>query len=153
VDLTSSGVIFSSHPEVSLEPASTEKLPVAMTALARLGQGFRMRTAVFGQGSLARGTWHGQLVLKGDGDPTLSSAGLAGLARAVPNHGIRAVSGGVIGDESTFDALRICPGWKASFAKNESPLLSALVVNRGLLDGASVNHPALAAAILFTRAL
>lgn len=153
VDLTSSTVIFSSNPEVPLEPASTEKLPVAMTALQRLGAGFRMRTAVLGQGSLVRGTWHGQLVLKGDGDPTLSTAGLAGLARAVRNHGIRAVSGGVIGDESTFDALRICPGWKASFAKNESPLLSALVVNRGLLDGASVSHPALAAAILFTRAL
>ena len=40
-----------------------------------------------------------------------------------------------------------------SFAKTESPLLSALVVDRGILDGAAVAHPALAAAILFTRAL
>ena len=67
--------------------------------------------------------------------------------------GITAVSGSVVGDESYFDAERTAPGWKPSFAKVESPLLSALVVDRGLLDGAAVDHPALAAAILFTRAL
>jgi D-alanyl-D-alanine carboxypeptidase len=58
-----------------------------------------------------------------------------------------------VGDESYFDAERTVVGWKASFAKTESPLLSALVVNRGILDGAAIDHPALAAAILFTRAL
>jgi D-alanyl-D-alanine carboxypeptidase/D-alanyl-D-alanine-endopeptidase (penicillin-binding protein 4) len=153
VDLASSSVIYALNPEVPLEPASTEKLPVAMTALRRLGRGFRTQTAVFGQGSLVRGTWRGELVLKGYGDPTLSSTGLDALARAVRVRGVTAVSGGVIGDESYFDGLRTCPGWKASFAKIESPLLSALVVNRGVLDGSATNRPALAAAILFTRAL
>ena len=66
---------------------------------------------------------------------------------------IRPVTGRVIGDESYFDGERTVDGWKPAFAKSESPLLSALVVNRGMLDGASVDHPALAAAILFTRAL
>jgi D-alanyl-D-alanine carboxypeptidase/D-alanyl-D-alanine-endopeptidase (penicillin-binding protein 4) len=153
VDLDSSSVVYAMNPEVPLEPASTEKLPVAMTALRRLGGGFRTHTDVLGQGSLIGGTWRGKLILKGYGDPTLSSAGLDALARAVHRHGITAISGGVVGDESYFDGLRTCPGWKASFAKNESPLLSALVVDRGLLDGAATNQPALAAAILFTRAL
>jgi D-alanyl-D-alanine carboxypeptidase/D-alanyl-D-alanine-endopeptidase (penicillin-binding protein 4) len=92
-------------------------------------------------------------VLKGYGDPTLSSAGLDSIARAVRKRGITVVSGRVVGDESYFDTLRTCPGWKPSFAKVESPLLSALVVNRGVLDGAAADRPALAAAILFTRAL
>jgi D-alanyl-D-alanine carboxypeptidase/D-alanyl-D-alanine-endopeptidase (penicillin-binding protein 4) len=153
VDLSAGRAIYASNPDVPLEPASTEKLGVAMTALQRLGAGFRTYTAVLGQGSLAGSTWRGQLVLKGYGDPTLSSSGLAALARAVRARGITAVSGSVVGDESYFDSVRTGPGWKPSFAKNESPLLSALVVDRGLLDGASVDHPALAAAILFTRAL
>jgi D-alanyl-D-alanine carboxypeptidase/D-alanyl-D-alanine-endopeptidase (penicillin-binding protein 4) len=153
VELATSSVIYASNPELPLEPASTEKLGVAITALQRLGGGFRIRTSVFGEGSLTGATWNGNLVLKGAGDPTLSSSDLAALARAVRAHGIRAVSGRVVGDESYFDTARTCPGWKASFAKNESPLLSALVVDRGLLDGHSADHPALAAAILFTRAL
>jgi D-alanyl-D-alanine carboxypeptidase/D-alanyl-D-alanine-endopeptidase (penicillin-binding protein 4) len=153
VDLAASRVIYARNPDTPLEPASTEKLGVAITALQRLGGGFRMRTSVLGDGSLVGSTWRGNLVLRGAGDPTLSSSDLAALARAVRARGIRAVSGRVLGDESLFDIVRTCPGWKASFAKNESPLLSALVVDRGLLDGHSVDHPALAAAILFTRAL
>ena len=46
----------------------------------------------------------GDLVLKGYGDPSLSSAGLASLARQVAAAGIRRVSGRVLGDESWFDA-------------------------------------------------
>ena len=153
VDLDSNSVIYALNRELPLEPASTEKLPVAMTALQRLGAGFRTHTHVLVQGSVFRGTLRGKLVLKGYGDPTLSSGGLAALARAVRVRGITAVTGGVLGDESYFDDLRTCPGWKPSFAKNESPLLSALVVDRGVLDGAATDRPALAAAILFTRAL
>src|SRR5581483_5846680 len=146
VDLASSTVVYALNPELPLEPASTEKLPVALTALQRLGAGFRTYTAVFGSGSRSGATWSGDLVLKGFGDPMLTSQGLKGLARAIRNQGITAVSGGVVGDESYFDAQRTAPGWKGSFAKTESPLLSALVVDRGVLDGRAVDHPALAAA-------
>ncbi len=153
VDLAADRVIYALNADVPLEPASTEKLPLAVAALRRLGAGFRTHTAVLGQGSLVGRTWRGDLVLKGYGDPTLSGAGLAALARAVRARGIGAVSGGVIGDETFFDALRTCAGWKASFAKSESPLLSALVVDRGLFDGVATDQPALAAATLFERAL
>ncbi len=153
VDLDAGDVVYAVNPELALEPASTEKLGVAITALQRLGPGFRTHTDVFGRGSLSAGVWHGDLVLKGFGDPALSSAGLDGLARAVRRHGIQTVTGRVVGDESYFDAVRTCPGWKPEFAKNESPLLSALVVNRGVIDGHATDFPALAAAILFTRAL
>ena len=76
-----------------------------------------------------------------------------GPGEAVRARGITTVTGDVVGDESYFDTARTVAGWKPSFAKAESPLLSALVVDRGLLDGVAVDHPALAAAILFTRAL
>ena len=146
-------MVYTLNPDTPLEPASTEKLPVATALLQRLGAGFRMRTSVLGRGAQTGTAWHGDLILQGHGDPALTSVGLTGLARAVRARGITAVSGSVVGDESYFDAERTAPGWKPWFAKVESPLLSALVVNRGLLDGAAVDHPALAAAILFTRAL
>ena len=50
VDLDSSRVIYALNPETPLEPASTEKLPLATALLQRLGAGFRMRTAVLGRG-------------------------------------------------------------------------------------------------------
>jgi D-alanyl-D-alanine carboxypeptidase/D-alanyl-D-alanine-endopeptidase (penicillin-binding protein 4) len=153
VDLEAGEVSFGVNPDVPFEPASTEKLPVAIAALQRLGAGFRTHTEVLGHGSLVGRTWHGNLVVKGLGDPTLSSEGLRALARAVRRHGIGAVTGRVVGDESYFDDVRTCAGWKPSFAKTESPLLSALVADRGALDGFATNRPALAAAILFTRAL
>jgi D-alanyl-D-alanine carboxypeptidase/D-alanyl-D-alanine-endopeptidase (penicillin-binding protein 4) len=153
VDLDADTVVYRLNPETPLEPASTEKLPLATAALQRLGPNFRTTTDVLGEGKLVGSTWRGSLVLKGYGDPALTRSGLKALAHAVRRRGITAVTGRILGDESYFDAARTVPGWKPSFAKNESPLLSALVVDRGLLDGASVDHPALAAAILFTRAL
>jgi serine-type D-Ala-D-Ala carboxypeptidase/endopeptidase (penicillin-binding protein 4) len=153
VDLAADEVVFGLNADASFEPASTEKLPVAIAALQRLGAGFRTYTEVLGHGSLVGQTWHGNLIVKGFGDPTLSSQGLAGLARAVHRRGIAAVTGRIVGDESYFDDVRTCPGWKPSFAKAESPLLSALVVDRGVLDDAASDRPARSAAILFARAL
>ena len=153
VDLDADAVIYRLNAETPLEPASTEKLPLATAALQRLGTNFRTTTDVLGEGRLVGSMWRGSLVLKGHGDPALTTGGLRALAHAVRRRGITAVTGRVLGDESYFDGARTAPGWKPEFAKNESPLLSALVVDRGLLDGVSVDHPALAAAILFTRAL
>jgi len=153
VDLDADAVVYRLNPELPLEPASTEKLPLATAALQRLGANFRTTTDVLGEGKLVGSTWRGSLVLQGHGDPALTTGGLKALAHAVRRHGITAVAGRVLGDESYFDAARTAPGWKSYFAKDESPLLSALVVDRGVLDGRAVDHPALAAAILFTRAL
>jgi D-alanyl-D-alanine carboxypeptidase/D-alanyl-D-alanine-endopeptidase (penicillin-binding protein 4) len=67
--------------------------------------------------------------------------------------GITRVSGAVIGDESWFDARRTAPGWKAAFYIEESPPLSALIVDRGRVGRYTSHDPALAAAQLFRVAL
>jgi PBP4 family serine-type D-alanyl-D-alanine carboxypeptidase len=59
----------------------------------------------------------------------------------------------VIGDESYFDARRMVAGWKASFYLQESPPLSALVVNRARVGRYVTRTPALAAATAFRTAL
>lgn len=146
--------MFAHNSAVGFLPASNEKLPVTFAALKTLGPGFRFPTEVRGQGSLGPdGTWTGNLVLKGYGDPTLSQWNLLALAHKVRALGIKHVTGMVIGDESFFDKVRTGPGWKASFYIAESPPLSALVADRDWIGKRYSPNPAYATADLFRRLL
>ena len=153
VDLATGQVVYAHNANLSLRPASNEKLAVTYAALTGLGPAFRIETDVLGEGDEDGSTWQGDLVLKGYGDPTLSTAGLVALARQVRAAGITHVSGHVVADETWFDARRTAPGWKAEFYLNESPPLSALIVNRGLVGTWTSRDPALSAAQLFTKLL
>jgi serine-type D-Ala-D-Ala carboxypeptidase/endopeptidase (penicillin-binding protein 4) len=153
VDLATGEAIYSHNASLPLLPASNEKLAVTYAALTALGPSFTIETDVLGAGQQVGTTWQGDLVLKGYGDPTLSSSDLTVLARQVRADGITSVSGAVIGDESWFDARRTAPGWKAAFYIEESPPLSALIVDRGRVGRWTSHDPALAAAQLFRAAL
>ena len=153
VDLSTGSTVYVRNGALSLIPASNEKLAVTYAALTALGASFTIETDVLGEGAQAGTTWNGDLVLKGYGDPTLSSRRLAELARQVRADGILRVSGRVLGDESWFDSRRTAAGWKASFYLTESPPLSALVVDRALYGRFTSTDPALAAARLFRTAL
>ncbi len=118
-----------------------------------LGPSYRFSTDVLGEGELDGVVWRGDIVLKGYGDPTLSTLDLLSLASQLRSQGIRRVSGHVVGDESYFDTRRMGPGWKSYFFLNESPALSALVVDRGRYRGYLSRQPALAAALSFRAAL
>jgi serine-type D-Ala-D-Ala carboxypeptidase/endopeptidase (penicillin-binding protein 4) len=149
MDLATGTVLFTQNPSLSLAPASNEKLPLTYAALSSLGPTYRIETDVLGEGSQDGTTFDGTLVLKGGGDPTLSTAGLRALAAQIRATGIRHVTGGIVGDESYFDARRTVAGWKPSFYINESPPLSALVVDRAR----GTRTPALTAATSFRTAL
>jgi serine-type D-Ala-D-Ala carboxypeptidase/endopeptidase (penicillin-binding protein 4) len=149
LDLTTGTVLFAQNPGLALAPASNEKLPLTYAALVNLGASYRIETDVLGEGTQDGITFDGTLVLRGGGDPTLSSAGLRSLALQIRGFGIRHVTGDIVADESYFDARRVVTGWKASFYIDESPPLSALVVNRAR----GTRTPALAAATSFRAAL
>jgi D-alanyl-D-alanine carboxypeptidase/D-alanyl-D-alanine-endopeptidase (penicillin-binding protein 4) len=153
LDLASGTVLFEQNPGRSLAPASNEKLPLAYAALTQLGPTYRIETDVLGQGQQDGTQWTGTLVLKGNGDPTLSRADLRALAAQVKALGIRSVTGGLTGDESAYDTRRIVAGWKPSFFIDESPPLSALVVDRARVGRVVAHSPALAAATAFRAAL
>ena len=147
VDVSTGDVLFAHNQSVPVHPASNEKLPVSWAALTRLGPGFRFTTQVLGVGQRIGATWDGDLYLHGDGDPTLTSADLAGLAASLRASGIRRVTGRIRGDESAFDKRRGAAGWKKYFVGGETPPLSALVVDRAL------GWPALSPPLLAARAL
>jgi serine-type D-Ala-D-Ala carboxypeptidase/endopeptidase (penicillin-binding protein 4) len=153
IDLRNGTVVYSRNETLSLVPASTEKLAVAYAALAVLGPGYRFHTEVAGIGRQVGPMWRGNLVLRGYGDPTLAPADLDALAARLAELGIRRVTGSVVGDESWFDSARTGPGWLPRFYIEESPPLSALVVDRSRYRGRTSANPPLAAASLFRAAL
>jgi len=98
--------------------ASNNKLFTTSTALARLGRSRTFRTRVFSSGPIKNGTLHGNLFLKGGGDPSFGTSAfvdsyLAGvgtevekLAAQIKRAGIKRVTGRVIADDTIFDRLR-----------------------------------------------
>jgi serine-type D-Ala-D-Ala carboxypeptidase/endopeptidase (penicillin-binding protein 4) len=146
IDLATGQTLYSRNESLPLLPASNEKLAVTYAALTAFGPDFRIETDVLQDAA-------GNLILKGYGDPTLSGAQLAVLARQVRAAGITTVTGRILGDESWFDTRRTAVGWKAAFYIEESPPLSALIVDRGLVGRYTSRDPALAAAQRFRAAL
>lgn len=153
IDLATGKRLYGQNLRLPLIPASNEKLAVTYAALLALGPSYRFETEVLGEGLLDGAVWQGDVVLKGYGDPTLSSFALLQLASQLRDQGIERIAGRVVGDESFFDARRTAPGWKPYFFLNESPPISALTVDRARFQGHITREPALAAAITFRKAL
>jgi D-alanyl-D-alanine carboxypeptidase/D-alanyl-D-alanine-endopeptidase (penicillin-binding protein 4) len=153
IELDTGQVVFARNADLSLEPASNEKLAVTYASLVELGPDYRWPTEVLGEGRRVGSTWQGRLILKGFGDPTLTTADLKRLVGILWRMGIRRVTGGIAGDASAFDSRRVAGGWLPSFEGVESPPLSALVVDRAARNGRLVSDPPLAAAALFDRLL
>ncbi len=147
VDVSRGTIVFAHNETLPVAPASNEKIPVSWAALRRLGVGYRFHTEVYGVGARAGASWDGDLVLRGFGDPTLSTSDLDQLAATIRGLGINSVSGRVLGDESFYDTKRGAAGWKLSFVGGETPPLSALVVDRAR------GWPALSPPLLAARAL
>jgi serine-type D-Ala-D-Ala carboxypeptidase/endopeptidase (penicillin-binding protein 4) len=151
VDARTGATLYAHNSTASLLPASVEKLAVSYTALHVLGPRFRFRTELVGIGSRSGRVWHGSLGLVGYGDPTLTRADLARLARRFADTGIMRVQGRVFGDDTYFDARRDALGWKPSYVGVESRPLSALSVAD--FPYAGLNGSAAAAARALTEEL
>lgn len=124
VSLTRGDTLFSHDADAKLVPASTMKLFTAAIALERLGPDHTFSTDVLRTGPLENGTVQGDLVLRGDGDPALSSrwvrggydAPMAMLAEFTAGAGVRRVTGDLIADASAFEMRRIPEGWLSRYA-------------------------------------
>jgi D-alanyl-D-alanine carboxypeptidase/D-alanyl-D-alanine-endopeptidase (penicillin-binding protein 4) len=143
-------ILYQHQPDAPLIPASTQKLLVAEAALATLGPNYRFTTSVKAPAAPVKGQV-AALWLVGNGDPLLatpefiaSTVGrvrvadypwtpLVSLADALVAAGVKAVPGGVRGDDSAEDRLRFLPVWPALYQQqSQVGLLSALSVNEGI---------------------
>ncbi len=168
VDTTTGSVLAAVRADTPRSPASVEKLYTASAALLRFGPSATLQTTVLGAGTLDdAGTWHGDLYLRGGGDPTFGStrfdrgaygtgATISALAARVHAAGIVSVTGRVLGDESWLDHLRGGPASGYGLDLDIGGPLSGLLYDRGLAkeDGSALQRqPALFAAQQLTLAL
>lgn len=109
VDLASGETLDSYRANNLLPTASTMKVITTATALELLGSDYRWSTFIETDGQIQDGTLHGNLYIRGTGDPTLGSYKTGNRnfmqqwVAAIRKSGIRAIDGAVIADLTAFD--------------------------------------------------
>ncbi len=121
MDAESGEVLFAGNEHIGLAPASTLKTITAAAAYSILGSNFTYDTDLSYAGEIdASGTLHGDIILKGSGDPTLGSHRysqskadmlLQRWVDAIKNKGIKQIQGRIIGDDLLFNGYQAPGGW------------------------------------------
>lgn len=101
VDVQSGRVLAAHNEHQLLNPASNAKLFTAAAALSILHGSYRYQTTL--SGTVKNGSLVGSLVLRGQGDPSLSSRDLWQLAVDLRAHGVRRIDGDILVDQRRFD--------------------------------------------------
>lgn len=127
---TTGKVLFQRNATRLFIPASNTKLMVSATAVAMLPLDGTVATSVYAAGPVDSATVHGDLVLYGRGDPTMSrrcfeadtlrpgacetdpANRLHDLARQLRARGIRTIAGSIVGDGSYFEPALVHDTWE-----------------------------------------
>jgi D-alanyl-D-alanine carboxypeptidase/D-alanyl-D-alanine-endopeptidase (penicillin-binding protein 4) len=119
VSLRDRSTLYSQNPSEFLIPASNQKLLTTAAAIARLGWEYRFTTRLMATGPIGPdGTLNGDLVIVGDGDPTINPRHpdrwgvFDRWALALKDKGVRVIAGNVVGDDNAFAE----PGWGVGWA-------------------------------------
>ena len=100
---------LSHRAEVPVNPASVMKLVTTYAALDLLGPADSWRTPVYLDGTVRQGTLHGNLIIKGQGDPKLVVERLWLLLRRVQGLGINRIEGDIVLDSNAFAPIETDP--------------------------------------------
>ncbi len=111
VSLDRGDVLYERDSRVLMRPASNMKLLTSAAALKILGPAYTFRTSVLADSLDQQGTVHGNLYLKGYGNPDLTVADLDTMVYQLRSHGIRAIKGNIVADASFFDDRYWGEGW------------------------------------------
>ena len=131
IDLESGQALAELNPDLPLIPASTAKLATAVVALDVLGPEHRYRTELLARGAIEAGVLHGDLILRGGGDPALDVADLLELVVRLENRGVRYVDGRFLVDDSVLPRFsEIAPGQPPEAAYNPGIGALSLAFNR-----------------------
>lgn len=103
--------VYSRDANRRQQPASNAKLVTSAAALDVLGPDYRFDTTVHTTGRRRGPLLLGDLYLRGTGDPTMLAADYDALARNVADSGVRIVQGGLFGDDTWFDDVRLGTSW------------------------------------------
>jgi D-alanyl-D-alanine carboxypeptidase/D-alanyl-D-alanine-endopeptidase (penicillin-binding protein 4) len=85
-----------------MNPASAMKVVTTFAALELLGRDYRWKTEAYLDGPLDNGVLHGNLMLKGGGDPKITVEAWQAFMLALRAQGLTAIDGDLILDRSLF---------------------------------------------------
>ncbi len=113
-------IIASKNPDLCLIPASTLKVITTATAIDVLGRNRRFRTALQYDGKIENRILHGNIYIKGGGDPALASKFFRNhygdvverWTQAVLKLNIDSINGQIIADAQIFDTDYTPPTWE-----------------------------------------
>ncbi|MEO8676991.1 MAG: D-alanyl-D-alanine carboxypeptidase, partial [Casimicrobiaceae bacterium] len=97
-------------PTKPMNPASVMKLVTTFAALELLGPEYHWTTEAFLDGKLDKGVLHGNLVLKGHGDPKITLEQWQAFMTTLTMRGLTAIDGDLILDRSFFAPVAHDPG-------------------------------------------
>ncbi len=115
-------VLIDKNSHLSLTPASCMKVVTTAAALYLLGEDHRFETSLEYDGFIDdEGSLHGNIYIKGGGDPCLGSDRIASSlswnalietwSEAIHNLGIQKIEGQVIGDATKWEKALAAPSW------------------------------------------
>jgi len=105
-------VLFQHKDDQLFIPASNLKLITTALAVRYLGPNYRFYTRLYSTGKLVDGVLHGDLYIKGFGDPKLVSEQMWLLVQELKNLSLNRVEGDIIADDTYFDDRLRVKTWK-----------------------------------------
>jgi len=129
LDVDSGQSLAAVHDHDALNPASNMKVLTSAAAMAQLSATFQYRTGLYGR---REGAAVDELVLRGSGDPSLTTADLRDMAAELRRSGVRKINGDILVDQTFFDGQNLPPGFEQQpneWAYFRAPV-SAVALNR-----------------------
>lgn len=110
VDVSSRKVIAQLNAQQPRNPASTIKVVTSWVALDTLGPAYTWITRLYALGKVKAGVLHGDLLIRGGGDPYLVLEELWKMLAALRETGIREIRGDLVIDDSMYALESNTPG-------------------------------------------
>ena len=119
VDPARGETLYTRNADKLFMPASNQKIITGAVALAQLGADHRWTTTLFARGEVRNGVLNGDLVVRGNGDPSISShmrgdalTPLRDLGDSLRARGITRIRGRVVAAPSPFTDAALGFGWE-----------------------------------------
>ena len=139
VDPEAGDTLYARNAGKLFMPASNMKILTSSTALAQLGPDFRYRTTFIAGGPVTDSVLHGDLVVIGRGDPSVSDhmfqdamIPLRSVADSLAARGVRHIAGRVVATGDAFPGEEFGYGWTYDdFESSYSAPVDELLFNEG----------------------
>ena len=127
---------YARNARTLMMPASNMKIVTLAAAIQTLGWDYRFKTTLEPSGTVEGGTLHGDLIVRGTGDPTINTRDKRAdqvfdeWASALRAAGITQIDGKIVGDGSAFDSRGLGQGWAWDYLQDGyAAPVSALELN------------------------